>query len=144
MAITDRHVRALRALLGRDPEYEQLTRQLAEDEEEDGYGQLALAAFTRAVRRRFGRQWQPADVIGYVAALRARLLRSETELEPRITEDLIRQALEARPAPQRGSTAIAEALLLVLTDLAPGPDGLDVFLHQARAEASAMSGQEPR
>jgi hypothetical protein len=138
VAITGHQVTALRALLNRDPGYEQLTAQLAESGQEGGYGELVLAAFALAARRRFAPRWQAADIIEYTATLRIRLLRSGITLEPRIAEELIQRELEGKPAAYN-STTLAETLLLVLTDLVTdvrvAPAGLDAFLREARMQA---------
>lgn len=139
MAITDQQMTALRALLDRDPCYEQLTEQLAASGQEDGYGELILAAFALAVRLRFAPRWQVADIIDYTATLRIRLRRSDIALEPRVTEDLIQRELGGRPAAANDSTTLAETLLLVLTDLVTdvrvAPAGLDAFLAESRLRA---------
>jgi hypothetical protein len=138
VTVTAQQVTALRALLSRDPRYAELTGQLA-DGTQDGYGQLVIAAFTLAVRRRFAPAWQAADVIHYTAALRLRLRVSGVDLEPRPAEDLIQAALTGSPAPAYTSQTTAETLLLILADVVSdarvAPAGLDAFVAEARTRA---------
>jgi hypothetical protein len=81
-------------------------------------------------------------VIGYVAALWARLRRAGVALDPRTAETLIQSALgrEDLSLPAGSPGTLAEDLLLVLTDLifdvCVAPDGFDAFLAEARMQAS--------
>jgi len=76
MTVTDEQVAALRAYLDirsdKDAdEAERRFRQLARHRTAEGIGELLYAAFTVAACHRFSPTWTPADIVRFVAQVRA-------------------------------------------------------------------------
>ena len=144
MAVNDEQVAALRAfLVPESDDAAQLTEQLVESKCLAGYGELVYAAVVTAVRRRFSRIWTIADVIRFVAAMRARLLNDRIEIDPRTAETLIRRALGDVIADELDEEARARAQIFLLGELVidEGFDevGLDGFLAMARGLADQLT-----
>jgi hypothetical protein len=93
MAVTADQVAALRAFLKGDfGEYERLVDQLDTDAARTGYSALLAAAFFEAVDRRFAANGSTADVVIYVANVRAKSERL-AKIDPRIAERLVLHSL---------------------------------------------------
>ena len=100
-----------------------------------GFGELVYAAFLLAVRRRFGPEWTPADVVRYVGSVRAHGPKDD-DFDPLAAETLIGRALGGDPPPvaDEEARAAAQAILLItlIIDLELDAAGLDRFLAEAR------------
>src|SRR5690554_3982902 len=86
---TDEAASALRAVLVGDlEEFERLVPTVGA-----GYDALFAGAFVEAVVRRFGRTRSKADIVRYVAAVRAGRSGEPPDLDPMAAERLLRAAL---------------------------------------------------
>lgn len=65
----------------------------------EGLGELLLAAFTVAARRRFSPTWNPAEIVRFVAGVRSRTDEMAALLEPSAVENQLRLALGKSIAP---------------------------------------------
>lgn len=143
MRVTDAQVAALRAFLTRDPDAAlSLAAQLGEHEM-DGYLHLAEAALGLLAGWRFWPRFTRADLISYVASLRASRAGDGTEydLDPAAAENLLRYLLgsaHARipDARQRIPTVMALLDALAASEL-PGQTEVEALLDQARHLAAA-------
>ncbi|MEU8802131.1 hypothetical protein [Spirillospora sp. NPDC048819] len=128
--IGDDHVAALRLLLKEGPEaWERLHKEkMATDEAAAGYMQMFYAAFTIAVRRKFGRAYTIHQIVQYVARLRIEFRENDdSDFSPRIAENAIRaglgdQSLQKGDYPQaiedvRGVQHLITAQTFVLFDV---------------------------
>lgn len=139
----DEQIAALRAFLAPEPDKaEQLTKQLVEAGDAEGYGELVYAAFAVAVRRRFSPTWTISDIIRLVATARARLLDDAIAIDPHTAEVLIRRALGDSIATELEEEARARAQIFLLSELISDEEldvaGLNEFLAQARALAGQL------
>lgn len=144
MAISDKQVASLRAFLAHEPsEFVHLTRPLMESTDAEGYGELVYAAFALTVRRRFSPSWTIPDVVRVVATIRARLLETEVDVDPRAAETLIRRVLGDSVAGDFDDEAKSRAQIFVLAELVDDEElddaALDAFLVEARALADQLS-----
>jgi predicted nucleic acid-binding protein len=145
MPVTDDQVATLRALLGDDMDrYRQLFSGLDRAEAKKGYSALVTAGFVEAVERRFGTSYQGADIVEFVASVRARSDRVAAELDPDVAERVIRVVLEDAPVDDLSRNAITGAQLLLLigliVDAQLDSQGLDQFLAGARKLADQLMG----
>jgi hypothetical protein len=122
--ITDLHKRVLRAfLVGPKEERETCLSELMEERNDSpGYPTLLAFALGTMVRRRFPRPYSWGDVIRYVADLRIRLHEQAREVNPRMTEDLIRfllsdPSLEEPPINSENQEELASIQQLLLFSL---------------------------
>lgn len=152
MAVTDQQVASLRAFLTAQSEQDaeragQTLRQLARSGAAEGIGELIYAAFVVATRRKFAPRWTLADVVHYVAHLRARNAEDTNELDPAAAENQLRIALgeQIAPHPSEEDRGTAQFILLLeLThDLRLTPSELDELLGQARTLAEQLTRQRP-
>lgn len=84
----------------------------------EGLGELLLAAFTVAARRRFSPTWSQAEIIRFVAGVRSRSDQMAALLSPLAAERQLRSALgqEVTPYPDMETRGRAQMTLLgVLT-----------------------------
>jgi hypothetical protein len=122
--------------------YRQLFSGLDRAEAKKGYSALVTAGFVEAVERRFGTSYQGADIVGFVAGVRARSDRVAAELDPDVAERVIRVVLEDAPVDDLSRNAITGAQLLLLigliADAQLDSQGLDQFLAGARKLADQL------
>ena len=122
--------------------YRQLFSELDRAEAKKGYTALVTAGFVEAVERRFGTSYQAADIVEFVAAVRARSDQVAAELDPDVAERVIRVVLEDAPVDDLSRNAITGAQLLLLIGLIADAqlDGqeLDQFLTGARKFADQL------
>jgi hypothetical protein len=148
MRVTDEQVAALRALLALDsPEAERLTGRLIDNEDLDGYGGLAYAAFVIATRRRFSPAWSLPELIRFVAAVRVDLAQDDVDIDPHAAEVALRRALDERLAAEPSQEAMARAQFFLLQEMvleARLDDvELDEFLKSAREAADGVISENP-
>ena len=118
MPVTDEQMATLRALLSDDMDrYRQLFSGLDRAEAKKGYSALVTAGFAEAVERRFGTSYRGADVVEFVASVRARSDQVAAELDPDVAERVIRVVLEDAPVDDLSRNAITGAQLLLLIGL---------------------------
>jgi predicted nucleic acid-binding protein len=143
MPVTDEQVAVLRALLRDDMDrYRQLFDGLDRAQARKGYPALVTAAFIEAVERRFGTTWQPADIVTFVADVRARSDLAATGLDPDAAERVILTVLGQQTTRDLPREAVTRAKLVLLAGLISdaGLDeaGLDEFLAAARKLADQL------
>jgi hypothetical protein len=145
MPVTDDQVAVLRALLADDQDlYKMLYARLDRDRDSAGYIAMVTAGFAEAAERRFGENYQPADVIEFVADARSRSERAAQELDPRIAERVIEVALGRGSVADVSKTTLASTQLLLLGALVADEHfddaGLDAFLASSRKLADQIIG----
>lgn len=103
-------------LLGNDQEAVSLTTQMT-DSDMQAYDALLQALLSLAAGRRFASGYTDADVIRYVARVRAGTdVRAEDlELDPKATETVLRHALGQPTIPDADSQTRIRAVLALLT-----------------------------
>jgi hypothetical protein len=143
MTLSNKPLAALRTFLASEPQ-DVFDREPVDANDVEGFGELVYAAFVTAIRRRFPPTWTIPQVIRLVAAIRARLIDSGTDIDPHTAEVLIRRALGDRPPERLDEEARAMAQVLLLAGLVAdeGFDdaGLDGFLAQAQMLADQSVG----
>jgi hypothetical protein len=137
MPVTDEQVATLRAHLAGDAEeYQRLWKRLDRDAAKVGYMALLAAAFFEAVDRRFAKDGTVADVIEFVAGVRARLGDNADEIDPGVAERLIRDALGDGTTEGLDEGTIVATKVMLLTALISDMqlDGLrlDEFMATSR------------
>jgi hypothetical protein len=94
VVVTEEQVAALRAYLTEDEEkYNRLIARLEKTGGLAGFSALFGSAFFDAVNRRFSPTWTVAEVIRFVATVRAYHIEDPSQLDPCDAEQLIRTAL---------------------------------------------------
>ena len=151
MLVTDAQVAALHAFLVQDPDTAlPLTAQLG-DQGMGGYLHLAEAALCVLAGRRFSPQFTRADLIRYVASVRASWIGDSTEydLDPAAAESVLRYLLgstDARIPDPKQRIRIVVALLdaLAESELSSEAD-VGALLAEARdlADQWAANGTRP-
>lgn len=142
MNVADDDIAALRAVLVGDlEEFERLVPTVGA-----GYDALFAGAFVEAVVRRFGRTRSKADIVRYVAAVRAGRVGEPPDLDPLAAERLIRAALgevSAVEGMDRELLGITQVALLdhLVRDEHMDPSTLDAFLAAARVRAEQLTGR---
>ena len=151
IAVTDEQVAALRASLsvGSAAEAtgaEQQLIQLTRPDAAEGFGHLLYTAFVTAARRKFSAGWTRADLIRFVADVRAHVCMDPNDLDPAAAEHQLRTALGERIPHYPAEEDRARAQVILLTALAhdlTGPE-LDALLAEARTLADqVINGQHP-
>jgi hypothetical protein len=137
MPVTDEQVATLRAHLAGDAEeYQRLWKRLDRDAAKVGYMALLAAAFFEAVDRRFAKDGTVADVIEFVAEVRARLGDNADEIDPGVAERLIKDALGDGTTEGLDEETIVATKVMLLTALISDMqlDGLrlDEFMATSR------------
>lgn len=150
MAVTNEQVAALHAqLAGRTDEHRRLLQQLDRAEANVGYSALVAAAFYQAAERRFirdGKVATRAEVIDFIASVRARSDESVDLIDPDIAEHMILQVLGL----DAGSDAadidhdVAFETQIVLMAALVGDaefteEELDDFMEKVRADADELT-----
>ncbi len=90
---TSRQSKAFREMLRNQAEEYQQTVGQFDDDDWESFGTLIGAAFALAVRRQFGSEHTPAEVVKLVAELRAQFDPDGDSLDPRVFELMVRSAL---------------------------------------------------
>lgn len=144
MPVTDEQVAALRAQLADDvDEHRRLLAQLDLNTGGRAYVALIDAAFFEAAERRFDNRSTTADVIEYVADVRARSPRIADTVDARTGEQLIRMVFSESPVePLDSKTALtAKQVLLaaLIADEHLDEAGLDKTLADARQLADRLA-----
>jgi hypothetical protein len=143
MRVTDEQMVALHAYLSGEYELaERFTSQVAGSGAADGIAELAYAAFVTAARRKFPPGWTDADVIRFVARVRARRGQPDI-LDPRAAEHQIRSALGEMVTgyqPDAEARAAAHVILLdaLVQDLNLDEPARVDLLNQARDLANRL------
>jgi hypothetical protein len=137
MTVTDMHMILLRAHLdGEDEVASKAREQLTGPNPMDGLAELVNAAFAVAAQRKFSPTRSNAQIVRFVAHVRALLSDRAELLDPLAGELELRRALgEPIPAsPNIGARAAAQLILLDATVQSLGLDDQAVWdlLHQAR------------
>lgn len=139
MPVTNEQVATLRAqMLGDHEQYEQGFRQLATPADHAGYAALVAATFIIATERHFDGPVTRADLIRYVADVRARVPSASENIEPKAAEQLLYEALTDDPFsgdPEVNGTNQIILLAALLSDAQLTVDQLDALLAEARAIA---------
>jgi hypothetical protein len=154
VAISGEMVAAVRAYLsalqaGSDAALDDSDRQflaLLKADRIEGLGELFLAAFTVAARRRFSPTWSPAEIVRFVASVRARNDVMAALLKPSAAENQLRLALGESTTPYPDMEARGRAQVLLLSALTSGytPQELDALLSDARMLAEeAIAASQP-
>jgi hypothetical protein len=144
MAVTDEQVAALRAQLADDvEEHRRLLAGLDLDSGGRAYIALIDAAFFEAAERRFGTGSTMADVIEYVADVRARSQRVADGVDARTAEQLVRKVFSDSPGEKLDSKAALTAKQVLLSALIADEHlddaGLDTVLADARKLADRLA-----
>ena len=137
MPVTEEQVATLRAnLAGDNDEFRRLWAQLDRQAAKTGYMALLAAAFFEAVDRRFGQNGTTADVIQFVASLRARLGKDADAINPTVAERLIQDALGHGSIDDLTEEEIVATKVILLNALISeerlDDAGLDDFMATAR------------
>jgi hypothetical protein len=103
----------------------------------EGLGELLLAAFTVAARRRFSPTWTPAEIVRFVAGVRSRSTEMAALLQPSAAENQLRIALGNAVTPYPEMEARGRAQMVLLSTLTGNysPQELASLLSDARALA---------
>jgi hypothetical protein len=109
----------------------------------NGLGMLIYAGFVIAARRRFTPQWTRAEVIAYVARLRAEMQAEDPGLvDPLTAEDELRAALGDPVTATHEAGFIAAAKLFIMIDILVGLDlddqAMTKLLGEIRASADHL------
>jgi hypothetical protein len=92
----------------------------------------------------FGPGYQPADIVAFVASIRARSDRLAAELDPDVAERVIRVVLEDPPVDDLNRNAVTGAQVLLLIGpvaaltVTLDPAELDKVLAEGRALADSL------
>lgn len=141
MAVTDEQMAVLRAHLAGDfAEYRRLWDQLDREAAKTGYPSLIAAAFFKAVDQRFDKDHTDvADVVEFVANVRARFDETGEGVNPRAAEAMILTVLGRDADSDFDDGDVIEAQLTVLTALILDEEltnsELDKFMADARKVA---------
>jgi hypothetical protein len=143
MPVTDDQMAVLRALLSDDVErHQRLFADLDRAQAKKGYPALVTAAFGIAVERRFGTGYQPADIVTFVADVRARSDRLARKLDPDVAERAIDAVLGHGTVRGLDKDMVTRAKLVLLAGLIADARldeaALDDFLAAARKLADQL------
>jgi hypothetical protein len=143
--VSDRELTVLRGWLTADGEMARasLSEQLAAEGDANGLGTLVYAGFVIAARRRFTPQWTRAEVIAYVARLRAEMQAEDPGLvDPLTAEDELRAALGDPVTATHEAGFVAAAKLFIMIDILVDLDldarAMTDLLGEIRASADHM------
>lgn len=144
MQVTDTHMAALRALLTADDSYEDLVARLRDQGAEVPLGVLAGNAFTMLARRHWASGYTTADVINFVAEVRATLETSEFSIDPHAAELVLRAALTGEPVADGIDPIVRGTVqMLLLGILAAEQDFDEADLNQFLVQVRELSEQIP-
>jgi hypothetical protein len=135
MPVTDDEVAALRAHL----QGNQALQQELYERVTPTYSTLVAAAFLEAVNRRFGARDSAAEVIEYVADVRARSPKLGQQIDPNAAERVIRRVLTDVDVSDISSRVKGQIyivfLVAMVSDAEYDDDQLEAFLTVARKAA---------
>jgi hypothetical protein len=145
MPVTEDEIAVLRAhLSGNQASQEELQARLTSPAARSRYATLVAAAFFEGVDRRFADRGT-ADVIAFVADVRARSDRLSESIDPQAAERLIRSALTDEDVSDLDTETRGRLFIVMLVALASDEgfsgEGLDAFLAEARKTADRWLGQ---
>jgi len=137
MAVSDAQVATLRAqLAGRLDEHLRLLGQIDSASDRKAYSALVVASFCEAVERRFGRDGSAADVVDFVADVRATSNDAARKINPRAAERLIRGVYTDEDVSEVSPDQKRELYVLLLPALIGDEQfdeaALDEFLKNSR------------
>ena len=146
MAVTDKQVAALHAqLAGRPPEEHLRLFNDLDQADNIGYSALLAAGLFEAVQRRFVKNGEPADrpeVIGFVAAARARTDDAPDAINPDVAEKIIMHALGQGSIAGIDDGTILRHQIILLAALVGqekyDETELNAFMNQIRTDADEM------
>jgi hypothetical protein len=141
MAISDEQSAAMRAMLAGDfDEHWRLAERLDQVEGWQTYNTLLVAAFFRAVERRFGGGSTDAEIVKFVADARARFDQSGNDIDPGTAERLVLAALGKASVDGLDDEMVVRTETVLLSALVIAEnlddDGLDKFMKEARELAN--------
>jgi len=140
--VTDGQVAALRALLADDQDrHSQLFGQLDRAEARKGYPALASAALGEAVERPFGQHYRSADVVVFVADVRARSDHLAAQLDPDAAGRVINAVLGHASTRDLDRESVTRAKLVLLAALVADARLDDAALDEFLAAARKLAGQ---
>lgn len=140
MAVTADQVATLRAYLKGDfGEYERLVDQLDSEAAQQGYSALLAAAFFKAIDRRFAKDGTEADVVEFVATVRARSDRLSDSIDPRTAERLIRAVYTDENIDDLDGEAAISTQFILLGALVVEEQLDEVEIDRLLAEARALA-----
>lgn len=146
--VTNDLVATLRALLtGDHDQYERGFSRLATPADHGRYAALLAAAFTIAAERHFSGSVTRADLIRYVADVRARVPSAGENIEPKVAEQLLYEALTDDPFTGEPRVIGMHQMILLaalISDAQLTPIELDAFLADARVQADEWIAAEER
>jgi hypothetical protein len=140
MPVTDDEIAVLRAYLsGNQALQEELQARLDSPAARSRYAAFVAAAFFEAVDRRFAASGTAADVIAFVADVRARSDRLAESIDPQAAERLIQSALTGEDVSDLDGKTRGGLFIVLLAALASDEqfkgDELEAFLAEARKTA---------
>jgi hypothetical protein len=142
LVVTDEQVAALRAFLVDDQkEFDRLAKRLDRTSAWFGYSALLSSTFFEAVTRRFAPTWTAADIVRFVATVRAQYIEDPDELDPQHAERLIRTALgDGSVEDLDNEIKAAQVILLpaLVDEERPGAADLEEILALARERADCL------
>jgi hypothetical protein len=136
----DEEVAALRAhLQGNQALQQELYKRITTSAAKTRYSTLLATAFFEAVSRRFGRRDSAAEVIEYVADVRARAPELGQQVDPDAAERLIRRVLTDVDVSDISDRMRGQILIIFLvaliSDAEYDDEQLEAFLAEARKAA---------
>ncbi|GLZ10353.1 hypothetical protein Acsp04_05880 [Actinomadura sp. NBRC 104425] len=146
-SVSDQMVAALRAYLsGNRAEYDRLFDQFDMKAEGLAWSALIAAGFFEAVDRRWANDRDSADIVEYVASVRAKDPELSEQIEPNVAEQLILHALGKSEAPDvddsdRYAIQFLFMAALIVDERLDGA-GLDKFLAAVRELADDVLKQQ--
>lgn len=140
MAVNDQLVATLRAhLQGKAEEHSRLFEQIDINAQGLAWSTLVAGGFFEAVDRRWGKKKDVADIVDYVAHLRAVSPELAEAVDPKLAEHLILYYLGEGAVPDVDGNERLTTQLILLTALVVDEQlddsGMDAFLADARATA---------
>ena len=143
MTVSADEVATLRTYLsGNMDQYRRMQAQLDPAAARSGYSALIAAAFFEAVDRRFAKPGTTtADIIKYVADVRARSPRVSDALDPQAAERVIRHALGDGSIRDLDDDTMIGAQIVILSALIADEQLDDTGLDQFMAEARKLADQ---
>jgi hypothetical protein len=143
MPVTDRQMILLMAhLAGAEEVAQRVQTDLVTSGTAEGFAELVYAALVIAAWRRFSPTWTRADVIRFVAQVRALLSKGPDALDPLAAEHQLRSALgeEIASYPDKEASARAQVILLDALVQSANLDDAAItnLLNQARRLADQM------
>lgn len=141
MTVNDLHMIALRAHLeGQEHAVQRAYEQLTGPHAMDGLAELVYAAFLIAARRKFSPTWNRAQVVLFVARLRALFSKEPELLDPLTAEYELRRVLgeDIPTSPDTGAGATARLILLDALIQSLNLDDKEIWSLLIEARENAM------